>query len=81
MKKFDDILCDFLKEQGVPGASLYISYHGKPIYKQGCLLFYLLSAFLKHKSILVQRMTKLALCITENTCISYFKTYFDVFAH
>ena len=35
MNKFDDILCDFLKEQGVPGASLYISYHGKPIYKQG----------------------------------------------
>ncbi|XP_045196482.2 uncharacterized protein LOC123551538 isoform X2 [Mercenaria mercenaria] len=35
MRKFDDIICDFLREQGVPGASLCISLHGKPIYKQG----------------------------------------------
>lgn len=35
MKKFDEIICDFLREQGVPGASLYLTVGGKPFYRQG----------------------------------------------
>ncbi|XP_052238815.1 protein flp-like isoform X2 [Dreissena polymorpha] len=35
MRSFDDVICDFLREQGVPGASLYVSLNGRPFYQQG----------------------------------------------
>ena len=35
MGRFDEVLCDFMQEQGVPGAALCISLHGKPVYRQG----------------------------------------------
>ena len=35
MRKFDEIVCEFLREQGVPGGSLCITHHGRPVYSQG----------------------------------------------
>ena len=35
MRRLDEIICDFMEEQGVPGAALSISLHGKPVYRQG----------------------------------------------
>ncbi|XP_060067712.1 uncharacterized protein LOC132547921 [Ylistrum balloti] len=32
---FDNVITGFMKEQGIPGASLAISLHGKPVYVQG----------------------------------------------
>ncbi|WAR09018.1 hypothetical protein MAR_018976 [Mya arenaria] len=35
MHRFDEIICGFLMEQGIPGAALHITDNGKPIYSQG----------------------------------------------
>lgn len=35
MQRFDEIICDFLREQGVPGATLCLTLQGQPIYSQG----------------------------------------------
>ena len=41
MRRFDEIICDFMVEQGVPGAALSISLHGKPVYRQGLIIFFM----------------------------------------
>ncbi|KAL4232640.1 hypothetical protein ACF0H5_007329 [Mactra antiquata] len=33
--KFDNVICDFLKEQGIPGATFYMTYRERPVYQQG----------------------------------------------
>ncbi|XP_029635018.1 uncharacterized protein LOC115210556 isoform X1 [Octopus sinensis] len=35
MKQFDDIIVNFMKEQGIPGAAVALSYKGEQIYRQG----------------------------------------------
>ncbi|XP_071107810.1 uncharacterized protein [Haliotis cracherodii] len=34
-KEFDDVISEFMKDQGIPGLALTVSYHGNVIYTQG----------------------------------------------
>lgn len=34
-KEFDDVISEFMKDQGIPGLALTVSYHGNVIYSQG----------------------------------------------